>query len=464
MANMLSTENDFEPAYIGYFFILFSGLTAFIISLFVWMKWDTDKKSRNERQDLLDSEQNTEDENLKTKNKANSFSRDARKQGKWKFNKMRTLQFEHPWLMTTLKGHVSDVMDLDFSSNGRYLASVSSDRSLYLWNDFGERDHKLHRCGVELDGASHIVFAPDSKCLLMSLQIANKLDVYKITKREGTQSYKISRIESVGFPVVHTEDISNIGIACNGKFVMSASADNQLVIYSIHGEVLKKIELKLNILYSACISPCARFVGASGFTPDVFVFEVLFDRQGNFQDVKKAFELKGHNSGIYSFAFDQSSTRCVTASKDGTWNVYNTDVRYSQGEEAKIIASGEFEVLKNAPPESVKVVMSSSGNSFAISASRHIRLYSTLQPQKEFKMILDAHDKPITGLRMSSCGKMIASCCDRYIRIFHNVAEFYSNVVLLEKTIQETCEDGRKRRLEEQLREAKRVLNPFSFY
>lgn len=47
---------------------------------------------------------------------------------------MRAPQFEHPWLLTTLKGHVSDVVDLDFSSNGRYLSSVSSDRSLYLWN------------------------------------------------------------------------------------------------------------------------------------------------------------------------------------------------------------------------------------------------------------------------------------------------------------------------------------------
>lgn len=55
---------------------------------------------------------------------------------------------------------------------------------------------------------------------------------------------------------------------------MSTSADNDVVIYNIHGEVLKKIELKLNILYSACISPCGRFIGASGFTPDVFVFEV----------------------------------------------------------------------------------------------------------------------------------------------------------------------------------------------
>uniref|UniRef100_A0A0R3RS45 WD_REPEATS_REGION domain-containing protein n=1 Tax=Elaeophora elaphi TaxID=1147741 RepID=A0A0R3RS45_9BILA len=475
MANSISTDNDFEPAYVGYFFIVFSGLTAFIISLFVWLKWDIDKKSRDGRQDLTDSDQNTEDENLKAENKPNSFLRDARKQGKWKFNKLRVPQFEHPWLLTTLKGHVTDVSDLDFSSNGKYLASVSSDRSLYLWKvkasviycsilGFDERDHKFHRCSIELDHASHIVFAPDSKCVLMSLQTANKLDVYKMIKKEGTHNYKISRVESIEFPTVHTEDISNIGIACNGKFAMSASADNQLVIYSIHGEILKKIEPKLNILYNACISPCGRFVGVSGFTSDVFVFEVLFNRQGNFQDVKKAFELKGHSSGVYSFAFDQSSVRCVTASKDGTWKVYDTDVRYSQGEETKIIASGEFEVLKNARPESVKVVMSSSGNSFAISANRHIRLYSTLQPQKEFKMILDAHDKPITGLRMSSCGKMIASCGDRYIRIFHNVAEFYSNVILLEKIVQETREDCRKRRFEEQLHEAKQALNPFSFY
>ncbi|MCP9263622.1 hypothetical protein DINM_007010 [Dirofilaria immitis] len=400
MVNMMSTENDFES--VGYFFIVFSGLSAFIIALFVWTRWDTTKRITMK-------------------------------------DKMRAPQFEHPWLFTTLKGHVSDVLDMDFSSNGRHLVSVSSDRSLYLWNvkDFSERNHKLHRCSVELDDASHIVFAPDSKCVLMIGCLQND-------KKEGTQNYKFSHVESVEFPAIHDSDINNIGIACNGRFVMSASPDNQLVIYNIHGEVLKKIELKLNILYRACISPCGRFVGASGFTPDVLIFE-------------------GHSSGIYSFAFDQSTTRCVTASKDGTWKIYNTDVRYSQGEEAKIIASGDFEVLRNAHPESVKVSMSPSGNSFAISASRHICLYSTLQPQKEFKIMLDVHDKPISGLRMSPCGKMIASCGDRYIRIFHNVAEFYSNVILLEKAIQETREDSRRRRLEEQLDEARREFSRFPF-
>lgn len=53
MTNTISTENDFEPAYIGYFFILFSGLTAFVIALFVWIRWDTDRKGRNGRQGYL---------------------------------------------------------------------------------------------------------------------------------------------------------------------------------------------------------------------------------------------------------------------------------------------------------------------------------------------------------------------------------------------------------------------------
>ena len=33
--------------------------------------------------------------------------------------------FTHPWLTCCLKSHSSDVLDLDFSSNGKYLASCS---------------------------------------------------------------------------------------------------------------------------------------------------------------------------------------------------------------------------------------------------------------------------------------------------------------------------------------------------
>ena len=52
-------------------------------------------------------------------------------------------------------------------------------------------------------------------------------------------------------------------------------------------------------------------VQLSGFTPDVKVWEVCFDKSGNFQEVRRAFELKGHTAGIHWFAFSADSYRSV---------------------------------------------------------------------------------------------------------------------------------------------------------
>lgn len=73
---------------------------------------------------------------------------------------------------------------------------------------------------------------------------------------------------------------------------MSASDDTQLLVWSLRGEVLKEIDTRTSQMHHACVSPCGRFVAASGFTPDVKVWHVLFDRSNNFQDVVRAFELK----------------------------------------------------------------------------------------------------------------------------------------------------------------------------
>jgi len=48
-----------------------------------------------------------------------------------------------------------------------------------------------------------------------------------------------------------------------------------------------------------------------GFTPDVKVWEVCFDKSGAFQEVKRAFELKGHTAGVYCFSFSSDSRRLV---------------------------------------------------------------------------------------------------------------------------------------------------------
>lgn len=46
-----------------------------------------------------------------------------------------------------------------------------------------------------------------------------------------------------------------------------------------------------------------------GFTSDVKVWEVGFDRVGNFIGCKRVFELKGYLVGVYSFSFNSDFSR-----------------------------------------------------------------------------------------------------------------------------------------------------------
>merc|ERR1719495_2112428 len=98
-------------------------------------------------------------------------------------------------------------------------------------------------------------------------------------------------------------------LASNGKFIMSCSSTTDLVLYDLKGEILHKIDSCLMQTYAAKISPNSRFVAACGFTPDVKFWEVKVTRSGDVERVKRAFELTGHTSGIFGFAFSADSTR-----------------------------------------------------------------------------------------------------------------------------------------------------------
>lgn len=66
------------------------------------------------------------------------------------------------------------------------------------------------------------------------------------------------------------------------------------------------------------------FYFSIGFAPDVKVWEVIFNKAGEFQEVKRVFELTGHTSGVHDVAFDVDTSHMATVSKDGTWKLFDT--------------------------------------------------------------------------------------------------------------------------------------------
>lgn len=127
---------------------------------------------------------------------------------------------------------------------------------------------------------------------------------------------------------VHQEDVTGFGISSNGKFMMSCSSKTDMVIWDLKGQQLTRLDTYLMTTHTAKISPCGRFVVATGFSPDVKVMEVCFTKNGEFKQVTKAYELTGHSSGVYDVAFDVDTSHIATISKDGTWRLYHTKSKY----------------------------------------------------------------------------------------------------------------------------------------
>lgn len=64
-----------------------------------------------------------------------------------------------------------------------------------------------------------------------------------------------------------------------------------------------------------------------GFTPEAKIWEVVFNKIGEFQEIIPVNQLTlgGHSSGVYDVAFDVDTSHMATVSKDGTWKLYDTN-------------------------------------------------------------------------------------------------------------------------------------------
>jgi len=53
-------------------------------------------------------------------------------------------------------------------------------------------------------------------------------------------------------------------IASTGKYIITCSTANDLIIWDLKGQPLATVEMHLGSTHRARISPCGRFVAASG--------------------------------------------------------------------------------------------------------------------------------------------------------------------------------------------------------
>ncbi|XP_064323735.1 transducin beta-like protein 2 isoform X1 [Phalacrocorax carbo] len=360
--------------------------------------------------------------------------------------------FAHRLLVASLKGHSGSVSCLDFSSSGKYLASCADDRTVRLWStrDFTARQHRCLRANVELDHAELVRLSPDSRAFIVWLANGETIRVYKMIKKDdGSFTFTAT---SGDFPKKHKAPVINIGIAETGKFVMTASSDTTILIWSPKGDVLASINTnQMNNAYAA-VSPCGRFVASCGFTPDVKVWEVCFGKNGDFREVARAFELKGHTAGVHCFSFSNDSRRMATVSKDGTWKFWDTDVEYKKQQDPYLLLTGKCEVT-----EPCRIALSPDARVVAISSGTDIVVYNTRRGEEE-ERFLGVHGRCIMDLAFDTNSRYLVSCGDRAIRVFHNAAGHRAVVEEMETMLKKTANKATRERLEQQISSARKAL------
>ncbi|XP_066585275.1 transducin beta-like protein 2 isoform X3 [Prorops nasuta] len=362
-------------------------------------------------------------------------------------------EFTHPWMAgRDLKGHTAPVLDMDFSCNGKFLATCAQDRTVLLWctKEFGSKERRSLRINIEFDHATLIRWSPDGKAFIIHKAMANTIEVYKVAKKGD--GFLASATKALEFPKRHVDDVVGMDIACTGKYIITCSTANDLIIWDLKGQILGTVDMHLGTVHRARISPCGRFVAASGFTPDVKVWEVVFSKSGEFKQVSKAFDLAGHSSGVFDFGFSADTAQTATVSKDGTYRFYDTKIEFEKGEDPHLLVTGSWKVATPAV-----LSLSPNGEVLVIGHGSSLSFYITLTGAFD-ATIENIFTGSIKKIVFDAMGEHVFVAGDKHIKIFHNVTGYRATIESTKRKLQHKQTSATKERLESTIAECKRFL------
>ncbi|VVC87719.1 unnamed protein product [Leptidea sinapis] len=127
-------------------------------------------------------------------------------------------------------------------------------------------------------------------------------------------------------------------------------------------------------------------------------------------------------SGILDVAFDVDTSHIATISKDGTWKLYHTSVKYTLGESPHVLETGRYTQSSNPP----RIALSPNAEVLAVTCDSSVEFYDTYTG-KLFDTVDNIYSGIINHLCFDASGKYLYVCGDRVVRIFHNVCGYFTS-------------------------------------
>ena len=121
----------------------------------------------------------------------------------------------------TFSGHEQDIYSLDFSRNGRHIASGSGDRTVRVWDV--ETNQEILNMAIE-DGVTTVAISPDGQFVA-----AGSLDK-SVRVWDARNGYIVERLDGMEG---HKDSVYSVAFAPNGRDLVSGSLDKTIKMWEL---------------------------------------------------------------------------------------------------------------------------------------------------------------------------------------------------------------------------------------
>ncbi|AFY56498.1 WD40 repeat-containing protein [Rivularia sp. PCC 7116] len=199
-----------------------------------------------------------------------------------------------------LTGHKNALRTVAFSPNGKFIASAGRDKVIKIWNRKGDL---LKTLEGHQNVVSSVAWSPDSKTIA-SGSYDKTVKVWDVDDGKFKLSFK-----------AHQNLINAVNFSPDGKNIASASVDRTIKLWDTEGKLIRIYKGHIDEIYSIDFSPDGKKLVSGSMDNTVKLWQV--------EDGKLIDTFRNHVSGIWKVRFSPDGKTIASASWDNTIKLWN---------------------------------------------------------------------------------------------------------------------------------------------
>ncbi|MEG4799907.1 AAA-like domain-containing protein [Microcoleus sp. ARI1-B5] len=322
-----------------------------------------------------------------------------------------------------LEGHNDKVRSVDFSPDGKTLATVSEDNTVRLWSVDGRQ---LQRLSGQNQLFRSVKFSPDGK-QIAAISADKKVKLWTVDGKElmtfpggdeesfmadlcfspdgqvivasgANRTVKLWQIDGQEVKTLtgHKYDVWSLSCSPDGQKIVSADLGGTVKLWSMDGREIKNFQESPQAIYGVSFSPNGQFIATAGGDTRV----KLWNLEG-----KEIRTIGKHNNSAIGVRFSPDGQTIASTSADATVKLWNLEGR-------------ELKTFKGHHTEVFAVSFSPDGQSIATAGGDDtVRLWRLINQNHQ---TLHGHTDSLWSVSVSPNDKIIATAGDdRTIRLWN---------------------------------------------